>query len=136
MKCPNCGFETDSDICNMCGTEILKNTTPLNYDSSADLSETVPASPVISQYFSENDDKQTELSDVESGIPIMEEILSAPQHTDKNSNKKFKNRLKIVIASVVAAIITAGIAICVVSAVSGTQSISDKLVSSFTEKNY
>ena len=116
MKCPNCGFETDSVFCQMCGTKIpetmqtqknepieIEYTSPLPQTSFEQVEGFVPQI-------------QNEIPELEINQPPIPCIPSAEQPIDK---KKVFKIVKIVAACVIGAVIIAGIAINVTAAVSG-----------------
>lgn len=116
MKCPNCGFETDSAFCQMCGTKIPETMqTPQNEPI-----ETEYTSPLPQTSFEQVDgfapQVQNEMPDFEINQPPIPYIPQTEQSIDK---KKVRKIIKIAAACVVAAVIIAGVTINILSASSG-----------------
>lgn len=116
MKCPNCGFETDSVFCQMCGTKIsetmqtqkhepieIEYTSPLPQTSFEQVEGFVPQI-------------QNEIPELEINQPPIPYIPQTEQSIDK---KKVRKIIKIAAACVVAAVIIAGVTINILSASSG-----------------
>ena len=116
MKCPNCGFETDSVFCQMCGTKIpetmqtqknkpieIEYTSPLPQTSFEQVEGFVPQI-------------QNEMSELEINQPPIPYIPQTEQSIDK---KKVRKIVKIAAACVIGAVIIAGVTINILSASSG-----------------
>lgn len=116
MKCPNCGFETESAFCQMCGTKIPETL----QTQSNETTETEYTSPLPQTGFEQVEgfapQIQNEMPELEINQPPIPYIPQAEQPIDK---KKAFKIVKIVAACVIGAVIIAGIAINVTAAVSG-----------------
>lgn len=110
MKCPNCGFETESAFCQMCGTKISEALHTQNNETT----ETEYTSPLPQTGFAPQ--IQNEMPELEINQPPIPYIPPAEQSIDK---KKAFKIVKIVAACVIGAVIIAGIAINVTAAISG-----------------
>ena len=106
MKCPNCGFETESAFCQMCGTKISEALHTQNNETT----ETEYTSPLPQTGFEQAEgfapQIQNEMPELEINQPPSPYIPPAEQPIDK---KKAFKIVKII----------AGIAINVTAAVSG-----------------
>ena len=116
MKCPNCGFETDSVFCQMCGTKIpetmqTQKNEPIEIEYTSPLPQTS-----FEQVEGFAPQIQNEMPELEINQPPIPYIPPAEQPIDK---KKAFKIVKIVAACVIGAVIIAGIAINVTAAVSG-----------------
>ena len=107
MKCPNCGFETESAFCQMCGTKISEAL----HTSNNETTETEYTSPLPQTGFEQGEgfapQIQNEMPELEINQPPIPYIPSAEQPIDK---KKAFKIVKIVAACVIGAVIIAGIA--------------------------
>lgn len=116
MKCPNCGFETESAFCQMCGTKISEAL----HTQSNETTETEYISPLPQTGFEQAEgfapQIQNEMPELEINQPPIPYIPLAEQPIDK---KKVFKIVKIVAACVIGAVIIAGIAINVTAAISG-----------------
>ena len=116
MKCPNCGFETESVFCQMCGTKISETV----QKQSNETVETEYTSPLPQTGFEQVEGfapkVQNEMPELEINQPPISYIPQEEQPIDK---KKAFKIVKIVAACVIGAVIIAGIAINVTAAVSG-----------------
>ena len=116
MKCPNCGFETESAFCQMCGTKISEALHTPNNETT----ETEYISPLPQTSFEQVEgfvpQIQNEIPELEINQPPIPCIPSAEQPIDK---KKVRKIIKIAAACVVAAVIIAGVTIDILSASSG-----------------
>lgn len=116
MKCPNCGFETESAFCQMCGTKISEALHTQNNETT----ETEYILPLpqtgFEQAASFAPQIQNEMPELEINQPPIPYIPPTEQPIDK---KKAFKIVKIVAACVIGAVIIAGIAINVTAAVSG-----------------
>lgn len=116
MKCPNCGFETESAFCQMCGTKISEALHTPNNETT----ETEYISPLPQTSFEQVEgfvpQIQNEIPELEINQPPIPCIPSAEQPIDK---KKVRKIIKIAAACVVAAVIIAGVTINILSASSG-----------------
>ena len=116
MKCPNCGFETESAFCQMCGTKISEALHTPNNETT----ETEYISPLPQTGFEQAEgfapQIQNEMPELEINQPPIPYIPPAEQPIDK---KKAFKIVKIVAACVIGAVIIAGIAINVTAAISG-----------------
>lgn len=116
MKCPNCGFETDSVFCQMCGTKIpetmqTQKNEPIEIEYTSPLPQTS-----FEQVEGFAPQIQNEMPKLEINQPPIPYIPPAEQPIDK---KKAFKIVKIIAACVIGAVIIAGIAINVTAAVSG-----------------
>lgn len=116
MKCPNCGFETDSVFCQMCGTKIpetmqTQKNEPIEIEYTSPLPQTN-----FEQVEGFAPQIQNEMPELEINQPSIPYIPPAEQPIDK---KKAFKIVKIVAACVIGAVIIAGIAINVTAAISG-----------------
>lgn len=116
MKCPNCGFETESAFCQMCGTKISEAL----HTQSNETTETEYTSPLPQTGFEQAEgfapQIQNEMPELEINQPPIPYIPPAEQPIDK---KKVRKIIKIAAACVVAAVIIAGVTINILSASSG-----------------
>lgn len=116
MKCPNCGFETESAFCQMCGTKIPASV----QEQKNEPIETEYTSSLPQTGFEQVDGFATqvknEMPDFEVTQPPLPYIPQVEQPIDK---KKVLKIVKIVAACVIGAVIVAGIAINITAAVSG-----------------
>ena len=137
MKCHNCGFETDSKFCPMCGTPASINDTDNNKPSV----DTVPkqSKPDIQENISNtnmNNNAQdfTSFESATTPQPIAQNPQSAyfqKTQTEKNSKAKV---LTIVISSVLAVVILSGVIINIVS--SGFDKSLTKTLSNMSEDSF
>lgn len=116
MKCPNCGFETESAFCQMCGTKISEAL----HTQSNETTETEYTSPLPQTGFEQVEgfapQIQNEMPELEINQPPIPYIPQTEQSIDK---KKVRKIIKIAAACVVAAVIIAGVTINILSASSG-----------------
>ena len=116
MKCPNCGFETESAFCQMCGTKIsetmqTQKNEPIEIEYTSPLPQTS-----FEQVEGFSPQIQNEMSELEINQPPIPYIPQTEQSIDK---KKVRKIVKIAVACVVAAVIIAGVTINILSASSG-----------------
>lgn len=116
MKCPNCGFETDSVFCQMCGTKIhetmqTQKNEPIEIEYTSPLPQTS-----FEQVEGFSPQIQNEMPELEINQPPIPYIPQTEQSIDK---KKVRKIVKIAVACVVAAVIIAGVTINILSASSG-----------------
>ncbi len=114
MKCPNCGFETDSAFCQMCGTKIPE-TAQENEPIESEYTSPMPQTS-FEQVEGFAPQVQSEVPDLEINQPPIPYIPQNEQSIDK---KKVRKIVKIAAACVVAAVIIAGVTINILSAASG-----------------
>lgn len=116
MKCPNCGFETDSVFCQMCGTKILETMqTQKNEPIEIEYTSPLPQTS-FEQVEGFVPQIQNEMPKLEINQPPIPYIPQTEQSIDK---KKVRKIVKIAAACVVAAVIIAGVTINILSASSG-----------------
>lgn len=118
MKCPNCGFETESAFCQMCGTKIseteqMQSNEPIEIEYTAPLPQN--GFEQVEGFAPQIQNEMPE-SDFEINQPPIPYIPQEEQSVDK---KKVLKIVKIVAACVIGAVIIAGIAINVTAAISG-----------------
>lgn len=116
MKCPNCGFETESAFCQMCGTKIpetmqTQKNEPIEIEYTSPLPQTS-----FEQVEGFAPQIQNEMPELEINQPPIPYIPQTEQSIDK---KKVRKIVKIAAACVVAAVIIAGVTINILSASSG-----------------
>ena len=116
MKCPNCGFETESAFCQMCGIKIseamqTQKNEPIEIEYTSPLPQTS-----FEQVEGFAPQIQNEMPELEINQPPIPCIPQTEQSIDK---KKVRKIVKIAVACVVAAVIIAGVTINILSASSG-----------------
>lgn len=116
MKCPNCGFETDSVFCQMCGTKIpetmqAQKNEPIEIEYTSPLPQTS-----FEQVEGFAPQIQNEMPELEINQPPIPYIPQTEQSIDK---KKVRKIVKIAAACVIGAVIIAGVTINILSASSG-----------------
>ena len=116
MKCPNCGFETESAFCQMCGMKISEALHTQNNETTETEYTTLLPQTGFEQAEGFAPQIQNEMPELEINQPTIPYIPQAEQPIDK---KKAFKIVKIVAACVIGAVIIAGIAINVTAAVSG-----------------
>ena len=114
MKCPNCGFESDTAFCPMCGTQFSE----VKIQDSTVNTENKP--PVTYTEFTQAEEFAPQVQTQTPEIEINEQpILYIPQAKNTTDKKMMTKIVKIIAACIVGAVIVAGIAINIATASSG-----------------
>ena len=125
MKCTNCGFECDSNICPMCGAKTVDNQTLPQQPLIDNAQMPVSQPPVANQQVPNTDSSQ--------GFPSTQPPVQPVKVVKKKSNKK---ALSIVFSCLIAGVVAAGAAINIVSACNNQHTITENIAGLSQSNSY